>query len=84
MKGLTLTSSVRKVNAVEVVHLQVLPASGAFLLDLDGLLDAARAEDVAAHCCGGLLQLVPTNRAGKDWFHWSDLHRLFASFHRFV
>ena len=63
-----LTSSVRKVNPMEIIHLQVLPASRTFLLDLDGLLDAVRAEDMAAHGCGGLLQLVPTHRAGKDWF----------------
>jgi hypothetical protein len=69
---------------MKVVYLQVLPASGAFLLDLDGLLDAARAEDMATHCCGRLLQLVPTHWAGKDWFLWSHFRRLFSSFDSFV
>lgn len=67
---------------MEIVHLQVLPAGRTFLLELDGLLYAVSAEDVAAHCCGGLIQLVPTHRAGEDGFLWSHIQRLFASFPR--
>jgi hypothetical protein len=62
---------------VEIVRPQTLSASRAFLLNLDGLLDACRAEDMAANCCGGLLQLVPTHRTVKNRF--LCLRRLIAS-----
>lgn len=67
---------------MEIVRPQTLSASRAFLLNLDGLLDACRAEDMAANCCGGLLQLVPTHRTVKNRF--LCLRRLIASLHSIV
>jgi hypothetical protein len=57
------------------------PTGRAFLLKLDRLRDAISTKDMATNCCGGLLQLVPTYWAGKNWFLGSLLSRLFASLH---
>jgi len=64
---------------MSAIHFQPLPASRAFLLNLDGLLDAHVAEDMATSRCGRLLHLIPTYWAGKKWFLGDLLGRLFAS-----
>jgi len=64
---------------MSAIHFQPLPASRAFLLNLDGLLDARVAEDMATGRCGRLLHLIPTYWAGKKWFLGDLLGRLFAS-----
>jgi hypothetical protein len=53
---------------MDTICSQALPARWTFLLNLDGLLDARAAEDMATRRCGGLLHLIPTYWAGKNWF----------------
>jgi hypothetical protein len=60
---------------------QALPARRTFLLYFDGLLNACNAEDMATRCCGGLLHLIPTYRAGKSWFLGDFLICLSAEIH---
>lgn len=75
MERLTLSSLVREVNPVEIGQLPLLSANRTLVLGLDCLLDAVRAEDVAAGCGGGLIQGVPTHRACEDWLLWRNLRR---------
>lgn len=51
---------------MDVLHGERPPAGGAFLLGLDGGLDAALAEDVAADCRCLLRQLPPADGAGES------------------
>lgn len=60
---------------METIFVELLSASGAFLLSLDGSLDAALTEHMATCCRAGLSQLVQANWATKcGFFRWQWWH----------